>query len=68
VVELLRAAVAIAADQGATVFELRARTALCAQTGDPADLAELADLLERSHVSPLIPDVAAAEDVLAGRT
>jgi tetratricopeptide (TPR) repeat protein len=68
VVELLRAAVAIAADQGATVFELRARTALCAQKGDPADRAALADLLERSHVSPLIPDVLAAEDVLAGRT
>ena len=66
--ELLRAAVQMAAAQGATVFELRARAALCERTNDGADLAELADLLERSNVSPLIPDVAVAEAVLARRT
>jgi class 3 adenylate cyclase len=67
-VELLRTAVGIAATQGATVFELRARAALCERTHDGADLAELAALLERSPVSPLISDVAVAEGVLAGRS
>jgi class 3 adenylate cyclase/tetratricopeptide (TPR) repeat protein len=65
-VELLRAAVGVAAAQGATVFELRARAALCARTADPADREALAELLARSHASPLIPDVAVAESVLAG--
>lgn len=64
-VELLRAAVEIAASQGATVFELRARTSLCEHTADPADRAALADLLERSPVSPSIPYVAAADAALA---
>jgi hypothetical protein len=66
-VDRMREAVELAVEQGATLFELWARTSLCRQTGDPADLAALAVLLDSlgAGADAVAPDVAVARALVA---
>jgi hypothetical protein len=65
-VEDLREAVALAARQGALVFELRARTALTRAVDGREELDELAGLVETFGDRPGPPELAAARQVLSG--
>ncbi len=60
----LREAVQISVDQHATLYELRARTALCATSDDSADHKALSALLDQVDVSPELAELAAARAVL----
>ena len=64
---LLREAVRIGVEQGATLYEVRARTSLCARTGDPADHEALLSVLEVRPLPDDAADARAARAVLAGR-
>ena len=60
----LRRAATIAGQQGARLFELRARTALCARTGDGDALKELAALVDAFGDEPSFADLETARQLL----
>ena len=64
--ELCRNAAQLAERQGARVFELRARLAVCERSDDPADLKGLAQLLEAGEWAGL-PEAAVAQRLVADR-
>jgi hypothetical protein len=66
-VPLVRRALDLAVEQGATLMELRARTSLCRMEGDPTEHAGLASLVQRLQDAGLggAADVATAASVLA---
>jgi len=61
----LQRAAALAAEQGARLFELQARTALCRLTGDPVATKELRDFLDAVPGDLDLPDVVDARTLLA---
>jgi hypothetical protein len=63
-VQRLRDAAALAGEQGAVLLELRARTALANATGDGADRAALAALVDRVRSGAPPHDIAVAEVAL----
>jgi hypothetical protein len=63
--DVLRGAVELAAGQGATLFELRARTDLCSHGADGADREALVRLLDGLADGDGLDEFAAARAVLA---